>query len=106
MLFLNKSWKQFVLHNCNDLPVLKLMWWKKNPLNIWMLFYLSQTASSPDTLSKLQNQIKQARQVIEQLETDRQLAIAEVGIYLSVVNTVSIDSIIGFQLCRVFGLRR
>ena len=34
--------------------------------------------SSPDTISKLQGQIKQARGVIEQLETDRQLAIAEV----------------------------
>ena len=39
---------------------------------------LFQSVSSPDTISKLQNQIKQARQVIEQLETDRQLAIAEV----------------------------
>lgn len=34
--------------------------------------------TSPDTLTKLQNQIKQARQVIEQLETDREIAIAEV----------------------------
>ncbi|XP_060588973.1 golgin subfamily A member 4-like [Ruditapes philippinarum] len=35
-------------------------------------------SASPDTVSKLQNQIKQARQVIEQLETDREIAIAEV----------------------------
>ncbi|KAH3894601.1 hypothetical protein DPMN_018758 [Dreissena polymorpha] len=34
--------------------------------------------SSPETVSKLQQQIRQAREVIEQLETDRQIAIAEV----------------------------
>ena len=41
-------------------------------------YNLLQSVSSPDTISKLQNQIKQAREVIEQLETDRQIAIAEV----------------------------
>ena len=53
---------------------------KKMPL-IVIHGYVSvpfQSVSSPDTISKLQNQIKQARGVIEQLETDRQLAIAEV----------------------------
>lgn len=39
---------------------------------------LTQGSGSPDQLSKLQNQIRQAREVIQQLEADKELAIAEV----------------------------
>lgn len=37
-----------------------------------------QTSAAPDTMIKLQNQMKEARKVIEQLEVDREVAIAEV----------------------------
>lgn len=41
-------------------------------------YFPAQGSTSPDQLSKLQKQVKQAREVIEQLESDRELAIAEV----------------------------
>lgn len=41
-------------------------------------FVLHQNVSNPDVITKLQNQMKEARKVIEQLETDRELAIAKV----------------------------
>ena len=37
-----------------------------------------KTSAAPDTIVKLQNQMKEARKVIEQLEVDREIAIAEV----------------------------
>ncbi|CAG2237564.1 GOLGA4 [Mytilus edulis] len=37
-----------------------------------------KTSAAPDTMIKLQNQMKEARKVIEQLEVDREVAIAEV----------------------------
>ena len=39
---------------------------------------MHQNVSNPDVITKLQNQMKEARKVIEQLETDRELAIAKV----------------------------
>ena len=40
---------------------------------------LLQAAGSADTVARLQGQVQQAKQLIEQLETDREIAIAEVG---------------------------
>ncbi|OPL20301.1 golgin 4 subfamily a member, partial [Mytilus galloprovincialis] len=37
-----------------------------------------KSSAAPDTMIKLQNQMKEARKVIEQLEVDREVAIAEV----------------------------
>jgi len=39
---------------------------------------LLQAAGSADMVARLQGQVQQAKQLIEQLETDREIAIAEV----------------------------